>query len=239
MSHRFAIVNADDFGLSHGVNRGIAEAHEQGIVTNASLMVRWAAAEDAAAYARNHPALGVGLHLDLGEWTFQGGEWAPLYEVVDISDSQAIARQVMWQLEAFAHLINRPPAQIDSHQHVHFREPVRSIVCEVAERQGIAVRDVSIPFCGSFYGQDRHGKSFPEWIGVPALIRILEELTANVTEISCHPAAGDDLNTMYRAERIVELRTLCDPRVRKAIDDFGIGLISFDNWKSLAGKTVT
>jgi chitin disaccharide deacetylase len=59
MSQHFAIVNADDFGLSRGIKRGIAEAHEQGIVTNASLMVRWSAAGDAAAYARNHPALGV------------------------------------------------------------------------------------------------------------------------------------------------------------------------------------
>ena len=38
-SKRFLIVNADDFGLSEGVNRGIIEAHERGIVTSASLMV--------------------------------------------------------------------------------------------------------------------------------------------------------------------------------------------------------
>ncbi len=237
MSYRFAIVNADDFGMSHGVNRGVAEAHEQGILTSASMMVRWSAAGDAASYARNHPTLGVGLHLDLGEWTLQGGQWAPRYEVVDISDSRAVGREVMRQLEAFDRLLNRPPAQIDSHQHVHFREPVRSIVCEVAERQGITVRDVSIPFCGNFYGQDQHGVSYPEWIGAPALIKILKGLTANVTEISCHPAAVDDLDTLYGGERIVELRSLCDPRVRKAIDEFGIGLISFANWKSLAANT--
>jgi chitin disaccharide deacetylase len=239
MSHRFAIVNADDFGQSHGVNRGIAVAHEQGILTNASLMVRRSAAGDAAAYARNHPALGVGLHLDLGEWTLRDGEWAPLYEVVDISDSRAIAGEVMRQLEAFERLLNRPPTQIDSHQHLHFREPVRSIVCEVAERQRIALRDVSIPYCGSFYGQDRHGVSYPEWIGAPALIKIFEGLTAKVTEIICHPAAVDEHDTMYCAERIVELRTLCDPRVRRAIDELGISLISFANWKSLSGKTAT
>jgi chitin disaccharide deacetylase len=239
MSHRFAIVNADDFGLSRGVNRGIAEAHEQGILTNASLMVRWPAAGDAAGYARNHTALGVGLHLDLGEWTVRDGEWAPLYEVVDISDSKAIIKEVMLQLEAFDRLLNKPPTQIDSHQHVHLCEPVRSIVCEVAERQAIPVRDVSIPYCGRFYGQDQHGVSHPKWIGVTALIKILQGLSANVTEIGCHPAAMDDLDTMYRTERIVELRALCDPRVRKAIDEFGIHLISFANWKSLMGKTVT
>jgi predicted glycoside hydrolase/deacetylase ChbG (UPF0249 family) len=236
---KYIIINADDFGQSHGINRGIAEAHEQGILTNASLMVRWPAAGDAAAYARNHPAFGVGLHLDLGEWTLQGGEWASLYEVVDISDSRAIAGEVMWQLEAFERLLNRPPAQIDSHQHVHLREPVRSIVCEAAERRRIAVRDVSIPYCGSFYGQDQHGVPHPEWISVCALIEVLDGLTANVTEIGCHPAAVDDLDTLYGAERVVELRTLCDPRVRKAVDELGISLISFANWKILAGTTAT
>lgn len=49
---RFLIVNADDFGQSPGVNRGIIEAHEHGIVTSASLMVRWPAATEAAAYGR-------------------------------------------------------------------------------------------------------------------------------------------------------------------------------------------
>ena len=49
---RYLIVNADDFGQSHGVNRGIIEAHERGVVTSASLMVRWPAARKAAAYAR-------------------------------------------------------------------------------------------------------------------------------------------------------------------------------------------
>ena len=49
---RRLIVNADDFGQSPGVNRGIIEAHQHGIVTSASLMVSWPAAAEAAAYGR-------------------------------------------------------------------------------------------------------------------------------------------------------------------------------------------
>src|SRR5437879_4472175 len=45
---RYLIVNADDFGRSPGVNRGIMSAYEHGIVTSASLMVRWPAAAEAA-----------------------------------------------------------------------------------------------------------------------------------------------------------------------------------------------
>ncbi len=46
---RALIVNADDFGQSFGVNRGIMEAHQRGIVISASPMVRWPAAREAAA----------------------------------------------------------------------------------------------------------------------------------------------------------------------------------------------
>ena len=65
---RILIVNADDLGLSGGVNRGIARAHDEGIVTSASAMVRRDAIEEAAELARSRPALSVGLHVDLSEW---------------------------------------------------------------------------------------------------------------------------------------------------------------------------
>jgi predicted glycoside hydrolase/deacetylase ChbG (UPF0249 family) len=63
---RCLIITADDFGRSPGVNRGIIAASEGGIVTSASLMVRWPAAAGAA-YARERPDLALGLHFDLGE----------------------------------------------------------------------------------------------------------------------------------------------------------------------------
>src|SRR5947208_2424224 len=62
---RRLIVNADDFGLSAGVNRGILEAHVAGVVTSASLMVNTPAFAVAAAAARQAPRLSVGLHLNL------------------------------------------------------------------------------------------------------------------------------------------------------------------------------
>src|SRR6185503_13954375 len=81
MQERSLIVNADDFGLSPGVNAGVARTHEQGILTSASLMVRRPAAAAAAEYAQGTPALGVGLHVDLGEWARIDGEWKAVYEV--------------------------------------------------------------------------------------------------------------------------------------------------------------
>ena len=86
MTARILVVNADDLGQSDGVNAGIAEAVADGVVTSTSLMVRWAAAPAAARWADAHPEVSVGLHVDLGEWVFRDGAWAPLYEVVPLDD---------------------------------------------------------------------------------------------------------------------------------------------------------
>lgn len=59
------IVNADDFGRSHSRNQAIIQAHRQGILTSASLMVGGQAFEEAVALARANPRLGVGLHVTL------------------------------------------------------------------------------------------------------------------------------------------------------------------------------
>jgi hopanoid biosynthesis associated protein HpnK len=59
------IINADDFGWSTGVNAAVALLADEGIVTNASLMVAGAAAAEAVTIAGQHPRLGVGLHLAL------------------------------------------------------------------------------------------------------------------------------------------------------------------------------
>ncbi len=62
---RRLIVNADDFGLTLGVNRGIVKAHTEGIVTSATLMACGAQFVDAARLAANHPRLSVGCHAML------------------------------------------------------------------------------------------------------------------------------------------------------------------------------
>ena len=59
------IVNADDFGLTSGVNRAIIELHQAGVVTSASLMARASATEEAIDLAVRTPTLGVGCHMVL------------------------------------------------------------------------------------------------------------------------------------------------------------------------------
>ncbi len=62
---RRLIINADDFGLTQGVNRAIAEAHTRGVVTSATLMSGGAEFEDAVRTAKALPSLGVGCHVVL------------------------------------------------------------------------------------------------------------------------------------------------------------------------------
>lgn len=226
---RALVVNADDFGLSPGVNRGILEAHERGILTSASLMVRGRAASDAADAAARRPRLSVGLHLDLAEWRHTGEAWVPIYEVVDTDDARAVEREVTLQLDAFRRLMDRDPTHLDSHQHVHRTEPVFSVLREAAGRIGVPLRDASpgVRYCGAFYGQSTTGDPLPDAITAGALIALIDNLPEGITELGCHPGLGDDAQSVYECERTHEVRALCDPSVRDAILARGIALWSF------------
>jgi len=228
VSRRYLIVNADDFGRSAGINRGIATTHEQGIVTSASLMVRWPFAAEAAGYARDHPALSVGLHVDLGEWVPQAEDgWRTVYEV----RAEDLEAEVCRQLGRFRELVGHEPTHLDSHQHVHRSEPVASIVRVLGEELGVPVRSVSpeVRYCGDFYGQDRRGEPRQDAIGVKALLSLIASLPAGTTEMCCHPGDAADLESSYLYERSREIESLCDPRVRVALAAGGVELRSFND----------
>ena len=159
MTARILVINADDLGQSDGVNAGIAEAVADGVVTSASLMVRWPAAPAAARWADAHPEVSVGLHVDLGEWVYRGGEWATLYQVVDPNDAAAVDAELSGQIGRFVRLLGRLPTHLDSHQHAHRQEPLRSRLLAAGDRLGVPVRGASsaVAYCGGFYGQSGRG----------------------------------------------------------------------------------
>jgi predicted glycoside hydrolase/deacetylase ChbG (UPF0249 family) len=227
------IVNGDDFGLSDGVNKGIATAHELGILTSASLMVRCPAAEAAASYARSQPALSVGLHVDLAEWSFKDESWQQVYQVVALDDPSAVAEELERQLRRFKELVGREPTHLDSHQHVHESEPVLSLCHEAARQRKIVLRNVGgfVRYCGDFYGQSNKGYPYPDGISVPGLLNVIRSVRTGITELGCHPAQSADMQGMYREERLVECMTLCHPDVRKEIEAEQISLRSFSNWE--------
>ncbi len=223
------IVNADDLGMSRGVNQGIFEAHEYGIVTAASTLVRWPAVKEAIEQSKRFPELCLGLHVDLGEWAYRNGEWQALYEVLSLPTESTIEAEVYRQLELFRSLTGCDPTHLDSHQHIHHEEPLLTILTDLARELSIPLRSFSreIRYCGEFYGQTNKGESLPEKLTPEALIRVLEQLPVGITELGCHPGLDQDLDTMYRAERFIEVKTLCEPSVRAAIERLDIELHSF------------
>jgi chitin disaccharide deacetylase len=144
------IINADDFGYSTAVNRAVVQAHTQGVLTSASLMINEAAADEAIALAHQHPTLAVGLHLAL----VLGRSALPHHELPHITDAQGrftdsspaagfqyffspaarreVRREMRAQFERFA-ATGLPFSHVDGHTHLHmhpviFRELIT--LCE-------------------------------------------------------------------------------------------------------------
>jgi predicted glycoside hydrolase/deacetylase ChbG (UPF0249 family) len=114
---------------------------------------------------------------------------------------------------------------------VHCLEPARSIVSAVAGELRVPLRRCTsgIAYCGGFYGQNERGQSFPELIAPPALIALFGQLPPGATELSCHPGRGQDIGGMYVRERELELQTLCDRRLPRALEELNIELCSFSD----------
>ena len=209
---KYLIVNGDDFGASRGISRGMVEAHQGGILTSTSLLVDRPASAAAAALGREHPALSVGLHLEL-----------------DTGDPDRAAAECERQLARFLELTGELPTHVDSHHDVHHDPRILPLVLALARSAGVPVRGHSAArHLAKFYGR-WGGATHPEQIGVDGLLRLVDVgVGEGVTELSCHPGYVEPgFRSSYAAERELELRTLCDPRVRQAIRDRAIELIGF------------
>src|SRR5262249_8376527 len=138
-----------------------------------------------------------------------------LYEVVPPDNSAAVIEEVHRQLATFRNLMRREPSHIDSHQHVHRKDPLRSVLMENARMISVPLRLYStVHYCGAFYGQMADGTSLSDHITIKALKKLLTELAAGTTELACHPAKIIDFDGMYRTERLQELAVLCDHQIR-------------------------
>lgn len=144
------IVNADDFGVSEAVNRGIVTAHDRGIVTSTSLMATGEAFEHAVALARSRPKLAVGVHLVLTEHRpLRGAGLArdgafPPHATALLGPALRGALpldEVRAELDAQIGRVREAGlavGHLDGHQHVHVLPGVARIVAELAEAHGIA-----------------------------------------------------------------------------------------------------
>jgi predicted glycoside hydrolase/deacetylase ChbG (UPF0249 family) len=235
---RYLVVNADDFGFSRSVNRGVIEAHEQGIVTSASLMVDRPGAAEASAYATRCPELGLGLHVELKCWRVSR---VPRRGATLRASAlaRATAVQLQRQLERFRALVGRDPSHRDAHHNRHLQDDVQPQFREVAEQLHVPVRriDPRIAFQGDFYGHDGKGRPDPGAITTEALLSLLEGIDEPITDLACHPGFTDDLEDWYWSEREQEVRVLCDGRVRAAVSRLGLRLCTFSEALRLSGES--
>jgi chitin disaccharide deacetylase len=221
---RLLIVNADDFGLSEGVNAGILEAHAHGVVTSTSLMVLRPGAEDAVRLAQRHPSLSVGLHFD-------GDDLA-------LDDADRAARAFAAQLERFRQLVGASPTHVDSHHHVHASAGRLAIFSELVAPLDIPLRhDGRVRYLGGFWGQAEGGATALNQITREALLRLIRSEAADgFSEIGCHPGrVTGDVRSSYLDEREAELQTLTGSGLQEEIAAAGVELVSYRDWRSRSG----
>jgi hopanoid biosynthesis associated protein HpnK len=152
------IITGDDFGLALPVNEAIIQAHREGILTTASLMVGESYFEDAVQQAKQNPSLKVGLHLTLVE----GRPVAPLHQIPDLLNSDGVfstqlvragfrffflpgvrkqlENEIRAQFEAFRRT-GLPLDHANAHNHMHLHPTVLGLMLKVGKDYGLnAVR---------------------------------------------------------------------------------------------------
>lgn len=227
----FVIFNADDFGQTAGINRGIIDCHRRGVVTSASLMVTGRALAEAVSMSRDHPQLSLGLHWDV---------WGEDERDFDISDVEAVKDELRRQIDEFARVVGRLPTHVDSHRHVHREPHLMPIFRELVTPLGVPLRgDGSVRYLGGFYAQWEWQVTNLEYVSVPFLERMLrEEVADGWTEVSCHPGYMEPgYSAVYAQERVAEVMTLTDPRISATLGYLGIKLSSFEEYASRAKES--
>jgi len=156
------ILNADDFGLTAGINRAVAELNSAGVLTSATLMAGGPAFDDAVEVARTHPTLGVGCHVVLTDGVpVSPPETVPTLLAHDRRvfrnrltkflqalftgriSAEDITREVLAQIEKLQRAGIRI-THLDTHKHTHLFPMISRPLLAAAERTGI--RAIRSPF---------------------------------------------------------------------------------------------
>jgi len=154
------IVNADDLGWTEGVNRGIAEAHRNGIVTSASLLANGAAFTGGVELVLENPRLSVGVHLNLSDGAPVAGRQAvpslvaetgelvggPESWLLKIAMRGLPVEQVEMEWQAQIQKVRDAGlavTHLDGHKHVHMLPGLFEIALRLAKRHGIGAIRVS------------------------------------------------------------------------------------------------
>lgn len=236
------IFNADDFGLTQGVNNGIIKAHQQGVVLSTTMMMGMDAERHAVELANQNPNLKIGVHLRFTagvpltghpNLTSGGEQFVRFNELWKKRDFQeeAVYQEAVAQVEHFLSL-GLPLSHIDSHHHAHTHPQLLPVIRRVAEQYRVPLRgsglchidcDTTYHFTDEFYDQ---GVSLD---GVMAHLKSLKS-QYDVVEVMCHPADVDQhllSISGYALQRELELQVLTSPILKQELAEHGMSITDY------------
>jgi hopanoid biosynthesis associated protein HpnK len=200
---RRLIINADDFGLTSGVNRAILETHQRGIVTSATLMAGGRAFAEAVHCAQNSPQLNIGCHVVLVDGepllpadqvpTLLAGDGRPRFRTgigelataalrgrIDAAQIEAEAAAQMRKLQAAGLKLSH----FDTHKHAHMFPAILRPLLRAARACGVpALRNPFAPVKPlAFAHLLRRPRLWKRYSEVTALRRLLDNFRQAVQQ---------------------------------------------------------
>jgi len=242
MNIKKIIFNADDYGLTKGINLGIIDSHKNGPVASATIMANGAAFDHGVILAKENPGLKIGIHLNLTSGKSLGGVYKTLTDTegnflslaeitkranegtlnIDEIETEYTA-QVQKVLDA-----GLSPVHFDSHHHTHHLPGVFDAFLNVAkafeikkvrmyDKQMLEAKGVDIyttdGFADGFYG---------DGVTIENLKKIITDFDGESLEIMLHPAYVDSRlykTSSYSIQRTFELEILTSKELKDFLSD--------------------
>lgn len=227
--------NADDLGLTHGVNRGIVECYKNGVVNSASLMTTTPYFEEAVALIKEHRLDNIGLHFNLTEFApllsshktivdEQGIFFRTICDRKDVAlDEVAAELEAQYQRALVAGVVI---THFDSHHHVHMSELLKEVFLKIATKYGMPLRKVANGYRNpikwlkhdllfkkhQFYTDSFSSEFYDAAVSEAVLEHIIQNATGSI-EIMCHPGYVDAENGVYDLQRQLEIDVLTSENI--------------------------
>lgn len=225
------VFNADDFGLSKGVNEGILHCYQSGAITSASLMTNTLFFEDAVALIHQHGLPNIGLHVNLTEFKSILSSHNTIVDghgnfMRNIADSKQIEyAEVYAEIEAqYQKALSNGVkiTHLDSHHHVHMSYALRKPFIAFAQKNHLPLRKINFFTRNPFkwlefkmdtrkvnYYTDCFSADFYEvTVQLETLVAIIKKYPMGSLEIMCHPGYKDINNGIYNEQRENEMKIL-------------------------------
>ncbi|GGE75002.1 chitin disaccharide deacetylase [Priestia taiwanensis] len=218
------IINADDFGYSSGINYGIIDAHINGIVNSATMMMNMPGTTHAISLAKQYPTLGIGVHLvldcekplrtDVPSLVKEDGFFKHRNDIINNPSINLEDVEKEWRTQIDAcYAAGITPTHLDSHHHIHGAPNLMPVIEKLAHAYNLPIRVASkekstaIPFSEYF---------FYDFYADGVTIDYFDKLATKVpdgssVEIMVHPGYLDHhilAGSSYTTERVEEHRVL-------------------------------